>query len=137
MPKACRVCGTTSPPHGWKRAENICRTCDAANARAYYRAHAEECRKKAVEYRRTHPGYEKRRLPYEERKRKRGMKLLANSVLTQAVRHGRVKKPNRCESCGTVLPKKHIHGHHPDYNKPLEVRWLCVTCHGAEHRRFG
>jgi hypothetical protein len=35
-----------------------------------------------------------------------------------------------CEECGA--PK--ADAHHDDYSRPLDVRWLCETCHGAEHR---
>ncbi len=35
-----------------------------------------------------------------------------------------------CEVCGTT---EHIHAHHHDYSKPLEVAWLCITHHKALH----
>lgn len=51
--------------------------------------------------------------------------------LRRAVASGRiVRQP--CEKCGSEL----AHGHHEDYSKPLDVRWLCVKCHGKEHRRY-
>lgn len=34
-----------------------------------------------------------------------------------------------CEVCGE--PK--TQAHHEDYTKPLEVQWLCVSCHRARH----
>ena len=47
-----------------------------------------------------------------------------------AVRDGRLKKPLGCSQCGS---EGHIHGHHDDYSKPLDVRWLCVRCHALHH----
>lgn len=39
--------------------------------------------------------------------------------------------PRPCEQCGAEKTQ----GHHDDYSKPLEVRWLCVNCHRLEHLR--
>lgn len=46
---------------------------------------------------------------------------LQNNILT---------KPDLCERCQT---KPAAHGHHDDYMKPLEVKWLCVKCHMQLH----
>lgn len=48
--------------------------------------------------------------------------------------NGRLKKekPSVCQKCGS---SGRIHGHHPDYSKPLEVMWLYPRCHGLEHRK--
>lgn len=35
-----------------------------------------------------------------------------------------------CESCGAENAQRH----HDDYERPLDVRWLCSSCHGREHR---
>src|SRR3974390_1123490 len=39
-----------------------------------------------------------------------------------------IKKP--CERCGKVTSQMH----HPDYTKPLEVKWLCRGCHLELHK---
>jgi hypothetical protein len=52
----------------------------------------------------------------------------------RAVKRGLLVKPSACSACGTALPAKRLHGHHPDYDYPLEVEWLCNTCHYAKHR---
>ena len=38
-----------------------------------------------------------------------------------------------CEKCG----KEPAHGHHDDYSKPLDVRWLCSIHHREHHARVG
>lgn len=37
-----------------------------------------------------------------------------------------------CESCGAW----DVEMHHTDYSKPLEIEWLCTTCHLAEHGKI-
>ena len=58
----------------------------------------------------------------------------ARWVLNKAVQRGRIVKPDRCQSCGTVGP---VEGHHyKGYGKAfrLDVQWLCKPCHGAEQQ---
>lgn len=57
----------------------------------------------------------------------------AHGVVYRAIGRGTLTRPDRCERCGAACKP---HGHHADYAKPLEVEWLCSTCHGVEHRRY-
>lgn len=57
----------------------------------------------------------------------------ARVALRNAVHSGKISKPNQCEKCGWIGT---LDGHHEDYNKPLEVVWLCRICHGREHRKY-
>ena len=59
-------------------------------------------------------------------------KAEAGYLVYHAVRSGRISRPDRCSNCCEV---GHIEGHHPDYTKPLDVVWLCKTCHAARHPR--
>lgn len=54
-------------------------------------------------------------------------KALARSLLASAIRCNRVKRLP-CEICG-----EKAEGHHENYSKPLEVRWLCFR----HHRELG
>lgn len=69
------------------------------------------------EWRKTHP------LEGEAKK-----KANARSYLHMAVRRGKIEKLP-CEVCHD--PK--VEAHHDDYDKPLEVRWLCKKHHLALH----
>jgi hypothetical protein len=55
---------------------------------------------------------------------KRSAKVKVNN----AIRDGKLTRLP-CEVCG--VPSSH--GHHDDYSKPLDVRWLCPKHHTKEH----
>ena len=55
----------------------------------------------------------------------------AHSMVNNAVRDGKLFKPSQCEGCNDETA---LHGHHCDYNKPLDVMWLCDPCHKQWHR---
>jgi hypothetical protein len=56
---------------------------------------------------------------------------LAPAIVAKALREGRLVRPAACSKCGTT--RRMIQGHHPDYDKPLEVVWLCTRCHHLVH----
>lgn len=58
-------------------------------------------------------------------------KTIAHAKLAVAIRNGSVtRKP--CEVCMS----NNSEAHHPDYEKPLDVIWLCRIHHKAEHKRI-
>ena len=54
----------------------------------------------------------------------------ANGRVQYALQTGKLRKPEHCEIC---LRKAELHGHHEDYDKPLEVVWVCSWCHNVIH----
>lgn len=56
---------------------------------------------------------------------------LARSAVNNAIRDGRLTKPSKCEYCG--IESSALTGHHYDYSRPLDVEWLCSSCHAAAH----
>jgi hypothetical protein len=62
----------------------------------------------------------------------RHLRISCRRDYVAALRHKRLVRPDRCEKCGTK-PEYTIEGHHEDYNKPLDVMWLCRPCHARRH----
>jgi transposase-like protein len=54
----------------------------------------------------------------------------ARGKLWNAIWYRGFKRGTRCETCRA---KNNIHAHHDDYTKPLDVRWLCASCHKRHH----
>lgn len=53
-------------------------------------------------------------------------KAAARATVCRAVKSGRLIRPGDCSSC--LTPCKPEADHH-DYDKPLDVTWLCKPCH--------
>lgn len=64
------------------------------------------------------------------------LKYSAHCLVNNALRDGKLTKPSICEECKKLYEPKQIHGHHCDYSKPLEVMWLCETCHKEWHSKY-
>lgn len=62
----------------------------------------------------------------------------AGKILDNALRYGKLHNPEKCSTCGDAGRftdgRTAIQGHHDDYNKPLDVRWLCQRCHHEWHK---
>ena len=58
-------------------------------------------------------------------------------IVSMAISKGTLIPTNTCEVCKRVYEPvagvRQIIGHHDDYNKPLDVRWLCNGCHRFWH----
>ena len=72
---------------------------------------------------RKHAYYEAYKLQHQD-------KLQARSIMGHAIRDGKLlRRP--CEVCAGKAD-----GHHDDYARPLEVRWLCRQHHMAHHHEI-
>jgi len=61
-------------------------------------------------------------------------KELARSLIYKHIVRGHMDKGEECEIC--KARDRGIEAHHEDYNKPLEVRWLCNICHRQQHNKL-
>ena len=63
----------------------------------------------------------------------------AHDVTERAIERGVLVRPDVCDECGGPGVqykdgRASIQAHHCDYNKPLDVVWLCKGCHHEWHR---
>ena len=54
----------------------------------------------------------------------------ARARVHQAVKSGKLVRPDECEQAGDGECTGPIEGHHADYARPLDVQWLCRRHHG-------
>lgn len=138
----CRKCKAAAYMREWyakksmrERQEMIARRDPEAvrrNDRRRYERNRDERKERMAEWHRANP-----QASVESTRAWRKAnpeKYRAQTALNNAVRDGRVAKPAECEGCGERAER--IEGHHDDYSKPLEVRWLCTACHNDEHRIY-
>lgn len=103
-----------------------------------------ECNKKDVKENRSaklsyYRSYDKirgnRQTPeYREKWRKDNLaKYQAKVLMSNLLRSKKITKGS-CEECGTI---ESVHGHHDDYLKPFDVRWLCAAHHSQWHKTNG
>lgn len=59
-------------------------------------------------------------------------KQLAKWAVKRAVKAGIIER-GVCEACSS----SNVHGHHDDYDRQLDVRWLCPIHHNEWHRING
>jgi MinD superfamily P-loop ATPase len=54
----------------------------------------------------------------------------SHKAVERAVAKGLLVRPSLCDGCGNTCKP---HAHHDDYSKPLNVMWLCSSCHAVKH----
>lgn len=57
---------------------------------------------------------------------------IAGVIVHRAIKYGKLER-GPCEHAGPDCDGP-IEAHHEDYDKPLDVRWLCAEHHRREHR---
>lgn len=64
--------------------------------------------------------------PYKTDKKQR-----ARAALRKALIEGQIKMASKCSICRKPAASftRRLDAHHDNYNKPLDVIWVCRTCH--------
>lgn len=105
----CKLC--TKGDVSRRRADNI------EAVREYDRERSKSPARKAASVART-----------KEWRRQNKGRSAAHCAVSRAIRSGKLER-QPCEACGN---EKSV-AHHDDYDRKLDVRWLCQPCHVAHH----
>lgn len=62
--------------------------------------------------------------------KKNKIKVAAYGIVQRAVKAGIIIPPSSCSICNR---KCVIHAHHQNYLKPLDIIWICASCHKKTH----
>lgn len=91
----------------------------------------DERRKQRLEYQKTEAGKLAHKKAMDSYKLRYPMKYAAHIITRNYIRDGKLFPKSICECCGST---EKIEGHHDDYTKPLDIKWLCEKCHKKWHK---
>lgn len=130
--KTCFKCNESKPlteyyKHGQMKDGHLnkCKTCTKKDVHVH--RHESPSREKILAYDRARGN--RQTLEYnQEYKAKYPKKYKAHGMVNRAMKAKKLFS-EACEVCG----KENTHAHHDDYDKPLNVRWLCAEHHHQWH----
>ena len=76
---------------------------------------------------------EKFKIYIDKSNEKYPQRLRARKILNYHINIGNMTRPNKCSNC---LKECKPEAHHTNYERALDVQWLCRSCHGFEHRKI-
>lgn len=150
--KLCRQCGEQKPldvfPIGKSKPVSPCRACVTARTRRWKSENIERVRAQDAEYARqwrrdndaqyqetrkawrtANPGRVQLAVRTWNAKNPERIAAMGNArqAVYRAIHRGELIRATVCEECGAT--GRQITAAHHDYSKPLDVRWLCRSCH--------
>ncbi|GAG23980.1 unnamed protein product [marine sediment metagenome] len=122
-----------------KKCVNACtKECAAKNpgltklrSDNYYKNNKEKINKRASKYRRSPEGRAVMSKINKKRAEEFPKQHKANALIGLEIKRGKVTRPENCTAC---LKKCKPQAHHHDYDKPLDVIFMCAECHVNWHR---
>jgi hypothetical protein len=133
--KTCRACGVEKPLDEFyadrraddgKRSE--CKACNLLRKQIWEADNRAVVNARKQRWRARHGAVS---IAHQKKWRRENLeKVAAQRKLRKQVGYGNIIRSDACENCGA---EGKPHGHHDDYSKPLEVRWLCAKCHKDAH----
>ena len=137
--KKCKYCFKEKGLEEFHKFRWECKECVKIRIRKWKKNNVDKVRKYQEDWRRSNhevvksyePIFKKEHPDYFKEWYERNPNAYrSGQIVYCAIKNGTIKKPVICEMC---KQKKRIIGHHEDYNFPLEITWLCDSCHKNIH----
>ena len=152
--KICKKCGNNRKNSSFYKSNNsTCKYCIIEYNKKYQDSYRVQKKESIKAYRTKYRADNKDKLSeyyrewYSKNGRKRSSvyvekitewqennpeKKAAAYAVNLEVSRGNIVRPTICSACGE---KRKVVGHHYDYERPLDVVWLCYSCHKFEHNK--
>lgn len=122
----CRSCGepmVVARPSLFK-----CQSCERERLRSYRAENVDRLNARQRELAKRPEARAKMNARARSLRKIKDQKVMARKAVTNAIESGRlVQQP--CVRCG----QSPTDAHHEDYGRPLDVTWLCRSCHRSRH----
>jgi hypothetical protein len=147
FPMHCKYCDKDKSNSDFRKHSRKCKQCQDDYTRRWRAEHPEHYRRTRLAWLKKNKDQQKQyhRERYFGGRYKRAKNHIQNqkewvnrnrekrnaaAAVQRAVKAGLISKPTHCEMCS--LPA-YLVGHHEDYSKRLEVKWICQSCHRYIH----
>jgi hypothetical protein len=134
--KPCKKCGELLPLLEFYKHQkmadghlNFCKACVRSRVANHRNENLDACRQYDRE-RALNPLRKKQLRERFDRLRSDPVRLKTWRVTSNAIRNGKLVRPSSCSSCKCLCKPE---AHHENYEKPLDVIWLCRSCHCKLH----
>ena len=141
----CKRCNTEKPTEDfYASSKSKCKECVKSEVRLYREQNIDRIQeydrlrgdqphrvKARKQYIQTDAGKQAKKRATDAYKKRHPMVYASHVITNNAIRDGKLFTTSVCSFCSST---NKIEGHHDDYTKPLEVRWLCEKCHKEWHR---
>ena len=121
----CKLCSSI---HGAKYRKNNPEKIKIMH-QIYNKEHAEDIKKRKRNY--VESNQEKVKKASSIYRSNNVLKIKAHNKVGSAIKNGSLNKPSCCAVCKELNAK--LDAHHCDYDKPLDIIWMCHKCHSDWH----
>lgn len=119
----CKKCKKDKDLDEFYKGRLVCKACVSAANLARYHENGGKPTNKDI------PRQRKRQKEYYHRNKHKNH---ARYLTRKAIKNGDLVRPEMCER-GHDGP---VFAHHEDYDRPLDIMWLCRKCHTRIHRKY-